>query len=110
MQLPGYTEVRELGSGATGRVVVARYDATGQLVAVKHLAPALAADPSFRARFRGEAEVMAQVRHPNVVALYGYQETAGDAAILMELLDGVALEKVTERGPLVPEAALVMLS
>lgn len=41
---PGYTEIRELGAGATGRVVLAREDAGGRLVAVKYLAPRLVGD------------------------------------------------------------------
>jgi hypothetical protein len=110
LNIPGYTELRELGSGATGRVVVVRYDSTGQLAAAKILSPQLLADKGFRERFRREAEILAQVRHPNVVSLYGYADTGTDAVILMELLDGISLEKVVERGPIEPEAALVVLS
>src|SRR5437660_859915 len=110
LALPGYSELQELGSGAFGRVVVARYDVTGQLVAAKLLSPQLLADARFREQFRREAEILAEVRHPNVVALYGYVDTASQAVILMELIDGVALQKVIERGPMDPEAALVVLS
>lgn len=110
LDLPGYTEIRELGAGASGRVVVARYDTTGQLVAVKILSERLLADSSFRERFRREADTLGRVRHPNVVAMYGYHETPTQAAILMELIDGVALERIVERGPLDPEAALAVLS
>jgi eukaryotic-like serine/threonine-protein kinase len=110
LELPGYSEVRELGAGASGRVVVARYDATGQLVAAKVLSAQMLADPAFRERFRREAEIMGQVRHPNVVSLYGYVDTGNQAVILMELIDGVALEKIVDRGPMDPEAALVVLS
>lgn len=109
IDLPGYSEIRELGAGASGRVVVARYDATGQLVAAKVLSTQYAADPEFRDRFRREAQILAEVRHPNVVALYGYVES-GQPVILMELIDGVGLERVVERGAMDPEAALVVLS
>ena len=110
IDLPGYTEIRELGAGASGRVVVARYDATGQLVAAKLLSPLYAADPEFRERFRREAEILGRVRHPNVVSLYGYFESGPQAVILMELIDGVGLERLVERGPVDPEAGLVVLS
>lgn len=41
-QAPGYTYRRELGSGASGRVVQARHDATDTPVAIKHLLPSVA--------------------------------------------------------------------
>ena len=40
--VPGYTEVRTLGSGGFGDVVLARHDASGTLVAIKYLRPCAA--------------------------------------------------------------------
>ena len=75
MGVPGYTEVRTLGSGGFGEVVLARHDASGTLVAIKYLRARLLADPEFAALFRAEAAVLASLADPNVVRLYEYVES-----------------------------------
>ncbi|MGH3223546.1 MAG: serine/threonine-protein kinase, partial [Streptosporangiaceae bacterium] len=59
--VPGYAEVRALGSGGFGEVVLARQDASGALVAIKYLRADLLADPEFARMFRIEAAVLATV-------------------------------------------------
>ena len=109
-QLAGFTEERELGSGGSGRVVLARHEPTGNEVAVKYLAEWLAADPAHLAGFRTEAQLMAGLVDPHLVTLYEYVETTAGAAIVMDLLEGVALRKMLEDGgPLSPEAALTLM-
>ena len=73
--VPGYTEVKALGSGGFGEVVLARHDASGTLVAIKYLRRQLLADPEFAAMFRAEAAVLASLEDPNVVRLYEYVES-----------------------------------
>jgi eukaryotic-like serine/threonine-protein kinase len=109
--VPGYTEERELGRGASARVVAATRDDTGQQVAIKYLAPRLLRDPSFLARFREEVELLASIDVPHVVRLFDYVENPGvGAAIVMELVDGVSLhEMITRQGATSPESALVVL-
>ncbi|MEV5827555.1 serine/threonine-protein kinase [Spirillospora sp. NPDC052242] len=109
-RVPEYTELRVLGEGAQGRVVLARHDATGLPAAIKYLAAGLAADPGFRVRFRAEADLLRRLRNPYVARLYGLVETGEGAAIVMEAVDGASLREVlAERGPLAPEAALAVL-
>ncbi|GHE28146.1 hypothetical protein GCM10017673_32980 [Streptosporangium violaceochromogenes] len=108
--VPGYHEVRELGTGGGGRVVLATYAATGAYVAIKYLNASLRGDRRFLLRFREEARVMVELADPNVVRFYEYYEDATEAAIVMELVDGVALRKIlTAHGGTGPEAALVVL-
>ena len=108
--VPGYTEVRALGSGGFGDVVLARHDASGTLVAIKYLRPALLDDPEFAAMFRDEARVLASLDDPNVVRLYEYVESPSGAAIVMELINGVSLREILSRqGKTSAEAALVVL-
>jgi serine/threonine protein kinase len=109
--VPGYTEERELGHGASARVVAATRDDTGQQVAIKYLAPRLLRDPNFLARFREEVELLASIDVPHVVRLFDYVEDPGvGAAIVMELVDGVSLhEMITRQGATTPESALVVL-
>jgi serine/threonine-protein kinase len=109
--VPGYTEERELGRGASGKVVEAVNDATGQRVAIKYLSPALVGDPAFMWGFRTEAQMLRSLGVPQVVQVYDYVEQPGQgAAIVMELVNGVSLhEMIVHRGPTGPEAALAVL-
>ncbi|WP_245727443.1 serine/threonine-protein kinase [Streptomyces vietnamensis] len=108
--VPGYEAVRTLGRGAGGRVVLARHEATGVPVAVKYLSERLHGDRDFLARFRAEARLLGELRHPCVVRLYEYVEARRGAAIVMEAVDGVTLrELLREHGATGPEAALVLL-
>ncbi|WP_336115493.1 serine/threonine-protein kinase [Streptomyces sp. PTD9-10] len=108
--VPGYETVRTLGEGAGGRVVLARHTATGVPVAVKYLGERLRADHEFLARFRAEARLLGELRHPCVVRLYEYVEARTGAAIVMEAVDGVSLRRLLHRhGATGPEAALVLL-
>ncbi len=109
--VPGYTEERELGRGASGRVVSAIHDDSGQQVAIKYLAPKLFRDPGFLSGFREEAEVLRSLDVPQVVRLFDYVEDPGaGAAIVMELVNGVSLHQMISRqGATSPESALVVL-
>ncbi|WP_300612055.1 serine/threonine-protein kinase, partial [Trebonia sp.] len=109
--VPGYTEVRSLGGGGFGEVVLATHDASGTAVAVKYLRPGLLADPGQAAMFRAEAATLAGLVSPYVVRLYEYVEGPAGAAIVMELVEGVTLAAILEReGKTSPEAALAVLS
>ncbi|MEU2078079.1 serine/threonine-protein kinase [Streptomyces sp. NPDC013489] len=108
--VPGYTEARELGAGASGRVVLATHEETGLPVAVKYLSERFRSDESFVRGFRSEARLLGALDSPYVVGLYEYVEAPRGAAIVMELVDGVALRALIAReGSTGPEAALVVL-
>src|SRR5580692_1723672 len=108
--VPGYAELRVLGSGGFGEVVLARHAASGTEVAIKYLRRTLLDDPEFAGMFRAEAAVLASLQDPHVVRLYEYVEGPGGAAIVMELVDGVSLREILSRqGQTTAEAALVVL-
>ncbi|MEU5401505.1 serine/threonine-protein kinase [Streptomyces sp. NPDC005963] len=109
--VPGYTDVRELGSGASGRVVQAVHETTGTPVAIKYLSERLRSNPSFVQGFRAEARLLGGLDSPHVVRLYEYVESPLGAAIVMELVDGIALRALlrNEGATTGPEAALVVL-
>lgn len=108
--VPGYSEVRELGSGASGRVVLAVHEGTGTAVAVKYLNDRMLENPVFVREFRAEAQLLGALRSPYVVGLYEYVEAPGGAAIVMELVDGIPLNALLGQcGRTGPEAALVLL-
>jgi eukaryotic-like serine/threonine-protein kinase len=109
--LPGYEHIRELGSGAGGRVWLARHRVTGTLVAVKYLVPGLHAAADFREAYRAEAQLLAELRSPYVARLYEYVEGPPGAAIVMEAVEGCSLRALmkSEDTATSPEAALCIL-
>ncbi|MFI6598178.1 serine/threonine-protein kinase [Nonomuraea sp. NPDC050536] len=107
---PGYTEVRQLGTGASGRVVLAVHDDTGVKVAIKYLDERLRADPVALARFQAEARMLVTLRDQHIATLWEYIQDRYGAAIVMELVNGVSLRALLrENGTTGPEAALVVL-
>ncbi|MFI7504038.1 protein kinase [Streptomyces sp. NPDC049687] len=108
--VPGYSESLELGSGASGRVVLALHEPTGLPVAVKYLSESLRGRPGFVRGFRAEAELLGGLESPYVAGFYEYVEAPEGAAIVMELVDGVSLRALLARqSPLSPESALAVL-
>ncbi|MGB2571704.1 serine/threonine-protein kinase [Micromonospora citrea] len=109
-QLSGYTPVRQLGAGASGRVLLATHDASGVPVAIKYLTSSVGDDPSFRTAFRDEALLLVEIDDPHISRLYEYAESPQGAAIVMELVNGVSLRQMLRaHGPTEPEAALCVL-
>ncbi|WP_208025689.1 serine/threonine-protein kinase [Amycolatopsis acidicola] len=108
--MPGFTEIRALGEGGFGRVVLARHDGSGTLVAIKYLFGHYLRDPARLAAFRREAEILSRVPSEHITRLYEFVETPHGAAIVMEAVRGVPLrELMLVDGRLAPEAALAVL-
>ena len=108
--VPGYTELKPVGAGGFGTVMLGTHDATGTPVAIKHLRADLLADPGFVTMFRAEAVTLSSLDNPYVVRLYEYVEAPAGAAIVMELVDGVSLAQILRnQGKTTAEAALVVL-
>ncbi len=79
-------------------------------VAIKVLAPELAEDEKFRARFERESRLAALCDHPNIIPVYEAGETDGLLFIAMRWVDGNDLRAVLKReGPLDPERTLSIL-
>ncbi|SEG76430.1 serine/threonine protein kinase [Thermomonospora echinospora] len=108
-RVEGFTEIRELGAGAHGRVVLARHDTAGTPVAIKYL-NRRDGDERAVARLREEAVMLGRVRDPHVVRLYRFVSGEHGAALVMEAVNGVSLREIlAEHGALAPEAALTVL-
>jgi hypothetical protein len=75
--VPGYDILGELGRGGMGVVYKARQRGLNRLVALKMLPSALHAGPTELARFRREAEALAQLQHPNIVQVHDVGEHEG---------------------------------
>lgn len=97
-----------LGEGGMGRVYLATHNRIGRQVAIKELRQELTANPSIRERFQNEARVLAKLRHPNIVSLYDFVDTAQNVCLIMEYVEGITLDRYIQRvtGPIPEEKAI----
>jgi serine/threonine-protein kinase len=102
-RLGKYEIVRLLGAGGMGSVYEAFHTDIGKHVAVKTLAPAIAATSGSRQRFLREARVTSRLRHSNIVDVTDMGTEGRVAYLVMELLAGEDLAHCLERtGPMPP--------
>jgi serine/threonine-protein kinase len=85
--------VSEIGRGGMGTVWKARHLRLGRPVAVKFLAPELAAQPDFERRLEREARALALLSHPAIVAVHDFGRQDGLGYIVMEYVDGKPLSE-----------------
>ena len=91
----------KLGSGGMSTVYLARDETLERSVAVKVLHQEISDQPDQIERFRREARTVAQLSHPNVVAVIDAGEDGGHPYIVFEYVDGETLKQRIERaGPL----------
>ena len=86
------------GRGAMGMVFKARHVTLGREVALKVIAPELAADKEFRIRFQREYEAEVSIRHPNVVRVYGAGAKDGRLYVTMQYVEGSDLARLLAGG------------
>jgi Tol biopolymer transport system component len=89
-----------------GEVYRARDTRLKRDVALKLLPESFASDPDRLARFQREAEVLASLSHPNIAAIHGLEESDGNRALVMELVEGEDLSQRIARGPIPVDEAL----
>ncbi|WP_198652944.1 serine/threonine-protein kinase [Actinocorallia populi] len=106
--VPGFTLVRELGSDASGRQVLATDEMTRTQVTIRYLSPALNKDDEFSRRMNR----LAQLEDDNLVQVYELvtaKDDPAEAAVVSEYFEGVPLRRLLT-DPLDPESAVVVLS
>lgn len=97
---------QQIGAGSSGKVYRAARRSTGERFAVKFLRKAIAREPAVIARFLREAETVAALAHPGIVAIRGLGQTPGRGHFLvMELVAGEDLQQVLARRMPTPEQA-----
>jgi serine/threonine protein kinase len=94
-QTLGQYEIGDLiGRGSMSTVYRARQRRLQRDVAVKVMAPALAAQPSFRQRFEREAQAIANLYHPNILTVHDYGETEdGRLYLVVDFVPGGTLRE-----------------
>lgn len=107
--IPGYDVRRKLGEGGMGVVYLARQRGLNRDVAIKTLIGSTVSRATL-ARFWAEAEVMAEVRHPNVVQVIELGESDGQPFMAMEFVKGGSLTGRLRGGVTLParEAAALV--
>ncbi len=101
-----YDITAQIGEGGMGAVYRATDTSLNRQVAIKVLPEAFAADPDRLARFEREAKTLASLNHPHIAAIYGFEKSAGQHALVMELVEGDDLSDRIARGPLPLDEAL----
>lgn len=99
-RLTHYEIVRPIGSGGMGVVYRARDLRHGRDVALKIMAPHIAADPAMRARVEAEARAAASLTHPAIMAIHELAVVEGMPIVVMELLEGSTLNERLQAGAL----------
>jgi eukaryotic-like serine/threonine-protein kinase len=90
-RLGAYQVQALLGAGGMGEVYRARDTKLQRDVAVKFLPHAFMSDPQRLSRFEGEARTLAALNHPNISAIYGFEEADGLRFLVLEFVDGQTL-------------------
>ena len=80
-----------LGARGMGEVFRARDTRLGREVAIKVLPAAFSRDPERLRRFQQEAQAVAALNHPNILAIHDFGEREGSPYIVTELLEGETL-------------------
>ena len=91
--LDGRYEILEvIGKGGMAYVFKARCHLLNRFVAIKMLREDMAADATFRDNFKKEAQAVAMLSHPNIVAIYDVSRVPDMDYIVMELIEGITLK------------------
>jgi serine/threonine protein kinase len=111
-----YEIVSAIGAGGMGEVYRARDLKLNRDVAMKVLPEAFTRDPDRLTRFKREAQVLASLNHPNIAAIYGFEESSPSVdsgqgvvqALVLELVEGPTLaDRIAQRPILEIEALRV---
>jgi eukaryotic-like serine/threonine-protein kinase len=87
-----------IGAGGMGEVYKARDTRLGRDVAIKVLPASFASDHERLRRFEQEAQAVAALSHPNILAVYDIGQSNGTSYLVSELLEGESLREFLTRG------------
>lgn len=106
MTIGKYILLDRLGSGAMGRVYRAQHALMGRVVALKVIAPEIAANARVISRFQREMRMVGRLDHPNVVRAFDADKLANLLYLVMEYVPGMSLgQRLKTQGVLTPAEA-----
>jgi serine/threonine protein kinase len=94
-----YELAEQIGSGGMGQVYRAKDTKLGRNVAIKVLPISFMQDVGRRNRFEQEARALAALNHPNIAAVYGFENDHDSCAIVLELVEGQTLDVRIGKNP-----------
>ncbi|MFC2159866.1 protein kinase [Actinomycetota bacterium] len=101
-----YRILEKIASGGMADIYLGEDLKLKRKVAVKILSRNYAGDRNFVARFKSEAQVLAKLKHPNIVDIYDWGKFDDSYFIIMEYIDGVSLKELIDlKGALDPEVS-----
>ena len=110
-RVAGYLLEEQIGQGGMAVVFRALDERLGRRVALKILAPALAADEGFRQRFIRESRAAAAVDNPHIIPVFEAGEAGGVLYIAMRYVRGGDVGSLVSRlGPLPPRRVAEIIS
>lgn len=104
-----YRVTEKIGAGGMAEVYKAVDEVLGRTVAVKVLHPRYAADPTFAARFRQEAQAAANLQSPYIVNIYDWGQDGDTYYIVMELMRGTDLKTIIQQKGALPSVQVAEL-
>ena len=106
-----YELLEVIGSGGMSVVYKALDYRLNRYVAIKMLREEIFSDPELKAQFQAEAQAVAMLSHPNIVAVYDVSHSLTMEYIVMELIEGVTLKQyITGKGKLTTPETLFFAS
>lgn len=107
--LPGISIEKLIGHGGMGAVYRGRQISLDRDVAIKILPREIQASQQLGERFQREAQTLAKLHHPNIVAVFDFGQVEGLYYFVMEYVDGVTLRETIQSKTVSPDAALKMI-
>ncbi len=98
-----------IGEGGMGKVFLAQHTQLNRKVAIKVLHSHLTYSQEFRNRFKTEANLLANLQHPNIVTLHDYIENNNFLALVMEYVQGISLDDYVKQKGYLSDIELLSL-
>jgi Tol biopolymer transport system component len=107
-RLGSYEVIAAIGAGGMGEVYQARDTKLNRSVALKVLPEIFSVNADRLARFTREAQLLAALNHPHIGAIYGFEESQGVRALVLELVEGPTLADRLRAGSIPIDDALAI--
>lgn len=104
-----YEILEEISQGSITTIYRAYQPSLKRIVLIKKLHQKLVSEPDIRERFFREAQVCAQISHPNIVAVYDFHSSLEAAYLVLEYISGKNLTELMANEPLPLEVAFVVI-